>query len=162
MSGDDGRRCRWADLATDRPELAREGLRLLTQFGPGLGFLATVRADGGPRLHPVCPIVVDGGLWVFVGPSPKRDDLLRDGRYALHTFPSEDRDDEFFVAGRVTPVRDPTQIARADTVYRAQGTTHGDEDQLFQLGIERALHSAYKPRDGSNTWPPAYTRWRAP
>jgi hypothetical protein len=153
---------RWAEFEAAMPEMAAAGRALLFQHGPGLAYLATVRKDGGPRIHPICPVIADGDLYAFIGSSPKLHDLMRDGRYALHTFPSEDRDDEFFVTGRVTPVRDPAQIARADTVYRAQGTTHGDEDQLFQLGIERALHSAYKPRDGGNTWPPAYTRWRAP
>jgi hypothetical protein len=44
----------WAEFAHARPELAEAGRRLLYQFGVGLGFLATVRADGGPRLHPMC------------------------------------------------------------------------------------------------------------
>ena len=63
-----------------------------------------VRADGGPRVHPVCPQVVDGELWVFViAQSPKRADLERDGRYALHSFPCVDVDDEFFVIVRPAP-----------------------------------------------------------
>ena len=41
----------WAEFAHARPDLAEAGRRLLYQFGVGLGFLATVRADGGPRLH---------------------------------------------------------------------------------------------------------------
>ena len=81
------------------------------------------------------------------------------GEYHWH---KHDRDDEFFITGRATPVSDPVRYASADRVYRAQGTTHGDEDQLFQLAIERALHSAYLPREGGNTWPPTYSRWRAP
>jgi hypothetical protein len=45
---------RWADFQRVRPDLAEAGRRLLYQFGVGLAFLATVRADGGPRLHPRC------------------------------------------------------------------------------------------------------------
>ena len=49
----------------------------------GLGFLATVRPDGGPRVHPICPLVTEDGLFGFIVPGPKRDDLRRDGRFAL-------------------------------------------------------------------------------
>jgi hypothetical protein len=152
----------WADFEAAMPEMAEAGRALLLQHGPGLAYLATVRKDGGPRIHPICPVIADGILFAFIGRSPKLHDLLRDGRYALHTFPCQDRDDEFFITGRATPVSDPVRYASADRVYRAQGTTHGDEDQLFQLAIERALHSAYLPREGGNTWPPTYSRWRAP
>ena len=86
----------WKDFATATPKIAAEGERLLHQFGIGLAFIATTRKDGGPRLHPCCPLIADGRLYVFVtGPSPKRFDLERDGRYALHSFPPADNDDEF-------------------------------------------------------------------
>jgi len=42
----------------------------LYQFGVGLGFLATVRADGG-SLHPMCPQVTEEALLGFLQPSPK-------------------------------------------------------------------------------------------
>jgi hypothetical protein len=38
------------------------GRDLLYQFGVGLGFLSTVRRDGGPRVHPICPILHDDQL----------------------------------------------------------------------------------------------------
>ncbi len=151
----------WAEFEAAMPEMAAAGRALLYQHGPGLAYLATVRKDGGPRIHPICPVIANGDLHAFIGHSPKLGDLRRDGRYALHTFPCDDRDDEFFVAGRAVPVSDPEIYARVDAEYRAQGTTHGD-DPLFRLEIERALHSAYHPRSGGNTWPPTYTRWRAP
>ena len=34
-----------------------------------------------------------------------------------------------------------------------------DDDQPFALDIERALWSKYEKRP---SWPPVYTRWRAP
>ena len=73
----------WQGFAAAAPELAELGRGLLTQFGVSLGFLATVRRDGAPRLHPVCPVISDERLFVLITPeSPKRNDLLRDGRYA--------------------------------------------------------------------------------
>jgi len=51
-------------------------------------------------MHPVCPALAHGHLYVFIeGASPKKADLLRDGRYALHTFPPEQGDEEFYFDG---------------------------------------------------------------
>jgi hypothetical protein len=87
------------ELAAAQPDLAVMGRRLLFQHGPGLGYLATVRADGGPRVHPVCPFLSGDDLVVFIVPtSPKCRDL-RDGRVAIHTLSPEDIDDEFHVTG---------------------------------------------------------------
>jgi hypothetical protein len=147
---------RWEELEAEAPALAEAGRALLYQFGPGLGYLATVRADGAPRLHPVCPHVHDGSLWVFVGrESPKRADLLRDGRYALHTFPCVDVDDEFSVSGVARAAGDPQLDAAVRATMRSNV---GADDQLFELRIDRALHAKYGPRP---SWPPTYTRWRA-
>jgi general stress protein 26 len=150
---------RWSDLEAQAPELAAAGRQLLYQFGPGLGILATIRRDGGPRLHPVCPVITHGGLWVFVvNRSPKVHDLRRDGRYALHAYPPDDRDDEFMVAGSARAVEDTALEAEILEVYLAQGTTT-EEHTLFELLADRALHVAYEPRP--STAPPEYARWRA-
>ncbi len=48
-------------------------------------YLATVRADGAPRVHPVTPIVTADGLYVFMEPtSPKAADLRDRKLFALH------------------------------------------------------------------------------
>jgi hypothetical protein len=79
----------WKEFAAAEPDLADVGRSLLFQFKVGLAFLATVRKDGAPRLHPVCPVLSTDHLFVLIIPtSPKRHDLLRDGRYALRPFPS--------------------------------------------------------------------------
>jgi hypothetical protein len=92
---------RWSDFAAEKPGMAEAGHALIYQFRVGLGYLATVRKDGGPRVHPVCPVIAHDGLYVFIGNhSPKVHDLLRDGRFALHAFPHPEVDDEFYVSGR--------------------------------------------------------------
>jgi hypothetical protein len=53
----------WGEFARVRPDLAEAGESLLTQVGIGLAFLATVRQDGGPRLHPICVVVTDEALY---------------------------------------------------------------------------------------------------
>jgi hypothetical protein len=149
---------RWEQFERDAPELAAAGRKLLYQYGPGLGYLATVRRDGAPRLHPVCPVVEAGGLYVFVGnQTPKVHDLVRDGRYALHTTGSEDVDDEFAVTG---VARNAEDDGVREAVYRAYVSTGAftENDTLFELLIERVLHAKYGPRP---SWPPEYTQWHA-
>ena len=88
---------RWSEFAAARPDLARGGRQILYQFGVGLAFLGTVRPDGGPRIHPFCPVLHGDGLYAFIVPSPKRADLRRDGRFAMHAFPADDNEDAFYV-----------------------------------------------------------------
>ena len=100
----------WGEFARERPALADGGRQLLYQFGVGLAFLATTRADGAPRVHPMCPLLADGGLYAFIVPSPKRSDLHRDGRYAMHSFPADENEDAFSVTGSAAQVTDPAIV----------------------------------------------------
>jgi nitroimidazol reductase NimA-like FMN-containing flavoprotein (pyridoxamine 5'-phosphate oxidase superfamily) len=147
----------WAEIAAGAPELAREGERLFRVFT--LAYLATVRADGGPRVHPVTITVHDGRLYVFlVRGTPKRSDLLRDPRYALHSFPSFPGrttgsyiDDEAVVFGTARPIEDPATRAAVAAVHN--DSVH-DGDLLFELDVDRAQHKTR--RDGKavyNRWP---------
>lgn len=104
-----------------RPDLASAGETLFYYFaGVGLGFLGTTRRDGGPRVHPVCPLLHDGGLYAFIIPSPKLADLSRDGRYALHSYPLPDNEDAFYVTGRVEVVTDGALREAATGAYMAE------------------------------------------
>jgi hypothetical protein len=102
----------WSEFGRQRPDLAEAGRALFYQVGVGLAFLSTVRADGGPRLHPMCPLIVGGALVAHIIPSAKRDDLHRDGRYAMHSFPCDDNEDAFYITGRAALVGDAS-LARA-------------------------------------------------
>jgi hypothetical protein len=148
---------RWHEFAAERPEMAETGRAMFYQFRVGLGYLATIRKDGGPRVHPVCPVIANGGLYLFIGNhSPKLHDLLRDDRFALHSFPNPEVDDEFTVSGRVRRVDDPAVRQIVYETYIATGATTSN-DTLFELWLERALHAKYGPRP---SWPPVYTNWR--
>ena len=146
----------WGDFEASAPDLAAAGRRLIYQYGPGTGYLATVRPDGGPRLHPVCPVVTGGGLWLFVVPSPKGADLERDGRYALHALLPEEVEEEFCVTGRARRVDDPDVRRQVAAAYHAPVP---DDHMLFVLDVGRVLHAAYRFR---GDWPPTYTRWPEP
>ena len=149
----------WAEFEAAAPQLASKGRALLYQYGPPLGYLATVRADGGPRVHPFCPIVAAGGLWAYIlRNSPKGADLRHDPRFALHAFSPEDVDDEFFVRGRAESIQ-PTGDLRTAIISAALPATVGaDEEDLFQLHIDRVLLATYTHR---GQWPPSYQRWAA-
>jgi hypothetical protein len=127
---------RWSEFALAAPRLAAAVRGLLHQYGPGLGYLATVRADGGPRVHPVSPVLFDGGLYCFLIASPKRSDLERDGRYALHSFPAETSDDEAYVAGRAIRVTERDLIKRLAAEMRARP---GVDWRLYEFTIEVAM-----------------------
>ncbi|MGA7870990.1 MAG: hypothetical protein WCA22_08825 [Candidatus Binatus sp.] len=149
----------WSELENDAPDIAAAGKQLLYQFGVGLAFLATLRKDGAPRLHPICPTIVGGHLYALIGPSPKRADLRRDGRYALHTFPPVNVDDEFLLMGRAMFI-DSGAIAdkvRTDCVDRGMTSTH--DDLPFEFGIESVMHAKYPGGHGS--WPPKYSIWKS-
>jgi len=146
----------WAGFEAQAPALAAAGRRLLELFGPGLGFLATIRPDGGPRLHPICPIVHDGELWAFIlRRSPKGRDLLRDHRVALHSFPKPDTDDEFLALGRVEHV-DAGAAQRAAVAAATPAIVGADEEELFRFELDRAQLAIYETRP---QWPPTYQIW---
>lgn len=151
----------WGEFAAAEPEMASAGRTLIHQFGPGLVYLATIRPDGGPRLHPVCANLVDDELYLLIVDSPKRGDLLRDGRFALHTFPPVESDDEFYLTGRAVHCADAATRERVEAAQHASGATTSGDELLFRLGIERVLHSRYAPRGTPENFPPVYRRWRA-
>ena len=98
----------WKQFAQLRPDLAAAGGAMIKPGAVGLGFLATVRPDGGPRVNPICPVLTDDGLYGFLVVGPKLHDLRRDPRYALHTetVAPPDHDDAFSLKGEVRFVDD--------------------------------------------------------
>jgi hypothetical protein len=131
----------WKDLEDGRPEVAAFGAERFHRFG--VAYLATARADGSPRVHPVTPIVGRGRLFLFMEPtSPKGHDLRRDGRYALHCAVSDSSGEsgEFFVSGRATFINDPATRALAVEI-----STYPPAERyiLFELSVERAVSTTY-------------------
>jgi hypothetical protein len=47
----------WTEFERQQPALAEAGRRQIYQISIGLAFLAAVRPDGAPRVHPVCPVI---------------------------------------------------------------------------------------------------------
>ncbi len=141
----------WKDFAQQAPELAAFGT---ARFQSGVAYLGTVRADGGPRVHPVTPIIGEQ-LFLFMEPtSPKGKDLLRDARYTLHCAVADANggEGEFYVRGRATLTDDPLlrKAAVQAAAYQPQ-----DRYILFVLTVEFAFMNCYV--DGQ----PTPRRWEA-
>jgi hypothetical protein len=153
----------WRDFKARQPELARLGAGLLYHFGVGLAFLSTVRADGGPRLHPMCPLLTETGLYAFIVPSPKQRDLHRDGRYAMHSFPLPGNEDAFYLTGVAShishaPVRD--RLAQQFAAERSEFALPppGEEQHLFEFQVQTAMLTQ---TTGHGDPAPRHTIWRA-
>ena len=147
----------WGQFTASNPILAAKGENLLFQFGVGLAFLATVRKDGAPRLHPLCPVRSGEGLYILIAPeSPKKWDLLRDGRYALQTFPEAKKDsDEFYLSGVARAIADP---GIKDAVLKDAKHFASQDEALFELLVERVMHTVWEGF-GTPEFHPVHTKW---
>jgi hypothetical protein len=134
----------WSQFAEEQTQMAESARALLYQFGVGLAFLATVRAEGGPRLHPMCPLLSEEGAFAFIVPSPKQRDLRRDGRYALHSFPRPDDENAFYCSGEVRLVDDVLERERLRDLFVEERSAlavprPSDDDALFEFLLESVL-----------------------
>src|SRR5438034_749036 len=92
-------------------------------------------------------------------PPLKRDDLLRDGKYALQTFPQpKPGSDEFYIAGKAVLVDD--QAACANILRDAKHMADASET-AFELWIDRVMHTTWEhvltPQMRAK-----HRKWRAP
>ena len=129
----------WAAFAKQAPDFAAFGEARLRS---GVAYLGTLRPDGGPRVHPVTPIIGEQ-LFLFMEPtSPKGRDLQRDARYTLHCAveDSSGGGGEFYVRGRATLTADP--LLREQAV-RASSYVPQDSYILFTFTIEFAFLNRY-------------------
>jgi hypothetical protein len=152
----------WKGFTSDEPALAEACRALFYQYGVGLAFLGTVRPDGGPRLHPMCPLISDKGLFAFLIPSPKRDDLHRDPRYALHSFPCEENEDAVYLMGTAASVKDRELRDELATQFFRERDLDGlsgfDDHELFEFSIERCLRTT---STGHGDPAPRHEVWRS-
>lgn len=115
-------------------------------------YLATVRRDCRPRLHPVSPILAAGRLFAAIeGTSPKRYDLARNGYYSLHALPPQldgQYDEfEFNLSGLAARISDAAVWEAASAAERARDRRDIEPASwLFELRITTALTTVWDHR----------------
>jgi hypothetical protein len=150
----------WKKFSEGFPDLARLGQEQLFQYGVGLAFIATVREAGTPRLHPVCPVISQEKMYVFILPeSPKLRDLERTGYYAMQAFPQAKPDsDEFYLTGKATRINDPEVFSRVldDAKHPAS-----PDEILFELELDRVMHTHWEGF-GTSEYRSIHEKWVSP
>jgi hypothetical protein len=119
-------------------------------------YLATVRATGAPRVHPVTPIFTAEGLYPFMEPtSPKGADLRERGWFGLHDGVRDNAGTggEASMRGIGHPIEDAAVRA---TVVAAASYDPADRYVLFELQPTEVRCNGY----GDITLPECRT-WRA-
>jgi Pyridoxamine 5'-phosphate oxidase len=130
----------WKILEDQSPALAQFGMQRLNGK---VAYLATLRKDGSPRVHPMTPIIGEGHLFVFMEPtSPKGHDLQRDGRYAIHCSVGDTSGEsgEFIIAGQARLIDDPEVRALA---ARLSSYRPADRYILFEFDVSSAASTIY-------------------
>ena len=116
----------WMDVANDEPEFARRAEQAMTRARHLT--MATLRADGSPRISGTELEVNDGELWIGSMPNARKAlDLLRDPRVAIH-------------GPTIDPPEDPKEWAgEAKVAGRAIDVPQEDESHLFRIEVDEVV-----------------------
>ena len=119
----------WAAFAQEAPELARDARAAFAVRKHCT--MATLRADGSPRISGTEVQLSDGQLWIgSMHSAVKALDLRRDGRVALHS-----------------PTVDPPEgdesswSGEAKVAGRAVEVPSGDVSHRFRIDIDEVVHT---------------------
>jgi len=129
----------WRRFEEASPELASFGRDRLDDR---VAYLATGRPNGWPRVHPVSVRIREGRLFVRMDPaSPKARDLLRDGRYAMHSqvLDTSGRGGEFAISGTARLVDDSAAVEKLE-----RGLPDPGRYVVFEFDIEQASSTVYE------------------
>lgn len=125
----------WSEIEAEAPELAAAARVLLD--GHVHKTLATVRADGSPRISGTESFWGDGELWFgAMWQSRKALDLQRDPRFALHSGSIDPPDwkGDAKLSGRVEEITDPERHAEA-LGYSGHEQPPGSRAHVFRADI---------------------------
>jgi hypothetical protein len=130
----------WKIFETNDPELAHLCSQKLNRQ---IAYLATIKKNGAPRLHPITPFIGYGMLFMFTEPSsPKIMDLRRDGRYTIHCSVSGDGPlVEVQVCGKAKEIVDPDTRQLAESI--ANSPVVIDSYVLFEFVVNSVLAIEY-------------------
>jgi hypothetical protein len=110
----------------------------------------------------MCPLLTDDKMFAFIVPSPKQQDLRRDGRHAIHSFPKPDNEDAFYVTGMAVHVDDSTVRSALSNQFVEERSAIGvpppsHDEALFSFSIEGCLLTRTA---GHGDPHPSHTIWR--
>ncbi len=145
----------WSQFIAATPELAAFGRQRLESR---IAYLATIRRDGSPRVHPVSPFIAGDHMFVYMEPtSPKVFDLRRDSRYAMHCGVEDNTggQGEFFIKGQAEEVGVPEIRVKAFEQAELLGYNPQERYVLFELRIDEAMGTVYEEGE------PKRVRWKA-
>lgn len=134
----------WKTFEAESPEIAEFAKARLHSK---VAYLATIRKDGSPRVHPFTPIIGEGHLFIFMEPtSPKGNDLRRDGRFAIHCSMTDTSGEsgEVILTGKAKFIEDSDLRALA---VRICPYKPAERYILFEFDIETATTAEY-PDEG--------------
>jgi hypothetical protein len=121
----------WHQFRTEAPETAAVVERRIA--ATGLALMATIRADGFPRISPLEPLISDDRIWLGMMPgSTKSVDLRRDPRLCLHTATADKEvaDGDAKLWGRAVAVEDDDTATRAAYAAAFKAATGHDVEAM--------------------------------
>ncbi len=129
---------RWQDIVQQAPEFAAAVRERLD--GRIHKTIATLRANGSPRISGIETFFAEGDIWIGSMPNARKAlDLRRDARYALHSgsddppgWPGDAK-----LSGRAEEITDQERRLQ---LFRSRGSDPPSNDShLFRLDIDEAV-----------------------
>ncbi|GAB2831862.1 pyridoxamine 5'-phosphate oxidase family protein [Streptomyces daliensis] len=126
--------CNWSAFAAAEPGLAETAVKRFEPYKHHV--LATLRADGSPRLSGIEADFSRGELWLGMMPNSRKAlDLRRDPRFSLHVNPGSGTEmvtaahgGDVRISGRAVEVTDPEVFAGF-----AEAAPEGELPEVFHL-----------------------------
>ncbi len=128
----------WGDIEAEVPEFAALARGFFDAYTHKT--LATLRADGSPRISGTETIFRDGELWIgSMWQSVKALDLRRDPRFALHSGSADPPawKGDAKLAGRMEEVTDPERFAAVLGGEGSPGSSHLFRADITELVVVR-------------------------
>ncbi len=141
----------WGELQLAAPDIAEFGRQRLDGK---VAYLATLRGNGDPRVHPVTAFLSTTRCFIFAEPeSSKVRDLSRNSKFHLHCAMSDSSGSsgEFQMSGSVVEVRESGFRAEAEANCPFRPSVRSI---LYELKLHEAVATSY--RGGR----PDRRRWR--
>ena len=140
----------WSKLQQESPDIAEFGRKRLDGK---VAYLASIRGNGSPRVHPVTAFLSDTRCFIFAEPeSSKIRDFTENPQFHLHCAMSDSSGSsgEFQMTGKVVPTENFRTEAEENCPFRPSSRSI-----LYELLLGEAVATSY--RGGR----PDRRRWRA-